>query len=241
MNENLIVENVEFYACKNSHNKYLIPTRDNFFGGIQIPHVLCDTGCSSTLLVLQEEDLVLMMNTFSSTSYLWSVRGSRGILHPITLSILPKGDKRGTMIDCKLGPWSISLPRLRFYLCYDDVMILKEVEFLSPESLTCIDNWLEQVDALKELFPDKSMAERRKMALLGQSVLNDFDCHQMSDLFFATSKEFHSFDTLPQLIEQMTEKVTYYLPELFPEFDELHDEEDFYLSSTSLPEWCLDE
>ena len=185
-----------------------------------------------------------MVESFPFDNYSWRVRNSRGtgILHPITLSIEPKGTLLGSSISCNLGPWSISLPRLRFYLSYDDVISLQEDTFsLTFGSSDCIDVWLERVNALKDLYPDSGVAERRQLALLGQEVLGRYHCFQMNDLFFATEKNFHSFEILPQLVEEMTDRVSLFLPELFPEFDELHDEEDFFCFSSPLPLWCLND
>jgi hypothetical protein len=41
----------------NHRNRSFIPSSKNYFGGIQVKKVLCDTGCSTCLLPLEENQI----------------------------------------------------------------------------------------------------------------------------------------------------------------------------------------
>jgi hypothetical protein len=46
-------EQVIAFALKNKKNRFFLPSKDNFFGGVPVPVVMVDSGCNTLLLPLR--------------------------------------------------------------------------------------------------------------------------------------------------------------------------------------------
>jgi len=201
-----------FYGFKNIHKKYFLPSTENYFSIVKVPFLLIDTGCN-TILSLKEGDIEALVNEYPKKTFGWSVRRSRGvgILNCLTLSI----ESWGKNFKCKLDYFEFEMNHLRFDICYDDALIL--INHVPAKELS---NWIREVEKLRKLFPDKKIAERKSYSLLGQSVLDNYYCHQLQNIFFTTQDiNINIVETLSKIAEKKT-----LMFDLLPNFNDLYDE-----------------
>ena len=62
-----------FISKINHRHRCFIPSTKNYFGGIQVKKVLCDTGCSTILLPLEEDKITVIFLKFSANDFIISV------------------------------------------------------------------------------------------------------------------------------------------------------------------------
>jgi hypothetical protein len=65
-----------FISKINHKNRCFIPSTRNYFGGIQVKMVLCDTGCSTILLPLEEDQITDIFLKFCMDDFIISVARS---------------------------------------------------------------------------------------------------------------------------------------------------------------------
>ncbi|CAF1456107.1 unnamed protein product [Didymodactylos carnosus] len=92
----LINKNVEGFEVRNYHGRFLIPSCDNVFGGVQIECVLIDSGSNLSLFPLpmtpdKNFDINHLMRNFPYDQYMWTIRTAYdvGLLTDTTLHIKP--------------------------------------------------------------------------------------------------------------------------------------------------------
>ena len=74
--ENVRLDGLLFISKINHRNRSFIPSTKNYFGGICVKKVLCDTGCSTILLPLEENQLSEFFSSFPASDYIISVGDS---------------------------------------------------------------------------------------------------------------------------------------------------------------------
>jgi len=221
-----------FYGFKNIYKKYFLPSTENYFSIIKVPFLLIDTGCNTISLSLKKGDIEALMHEYPKKTYGWSVRRSRGVgvLNCLTLSI----ETWSESFKCKLDYFEFEMNRLRYDICYDDALILKN--HLATKELN---DWITEVEKLRKLFPEKNIAERNTYSLLGQSVLDNYHCHQLQNIFFVTKDIYiNIIETLSKIAEKKS-----LMFELLPNFNDLYDEkhdDDGDLVDSSV-DWMEDE
>ena len=72
-------EGLLFISKVNKVGRNFIPSTKNFFGGIQVRKVLCDTGCSTTLLPIEEGRVRELFETYTAKSSIITIGGSSNV------------------------------------------------------------------------------------------------------------------------------------------------------------------
>jgi hypothetical protein len=60
---------ISFFSVMNKRRRYFLPSVKNYFGGIQIPKLLCDSGCSSSLLPVDSLETLFKIFSWTDTEY----------------------------------------------------------------------------------------------------------------------------------------------------------------------------
>jgi hypothetical protein len=188
--ENLgLPEGIKFITIVNRKDRCFIPSTKNYFGGFKVSKVLVDTGCSSILLSLEENELIQLTSKFPEPQNYWTIGGSIGVGggSPVLL-ITSTSDHEVKLCQDIIEPAPILIKTLRFSLCSDDI------------------NQLVNNRVYHSLLSDASRAKlsaystitlnRRHHALLGQSVLKLFSCFKHSDIEFYVDSVLHMDSTL---------------------------------------------
>ena len=132
-NETNLLDSVHFYALRNKHSKFMIPSEENLIDGIKYSKVLLETGCA-TLSIPYPTTLTFDAFWTRYQTYLWSVKSiGVGHHHKVALSISGGTDEA---FQIKLGSAKASVytKTLRFILPYDIVdEILKKKIFVGPK------------------------------------------------------------------------------------------------------------
>ncbi|CAF4185724.1 unnamed protein product [Rotaria sordida] len=161
----LINNNIEGFAIKNFRERFLIPSNNNIFGGIQMEYVMIDSGSNSSLFPLPMTlnntfDINILLKNFPFDKYQWSIgtaygvgardgRASQKVTPPpspdTTLHIKPK-ELNGVSvctIQCSLHidikELQFQLPYIRFSLNKDSIIVLietNEIPFLDTDKET---------------------------------------------------------------------------------------------------------
>ena len=72
-------EGLLFISKINKVGRSFIPSTENFFGRIQVRKVLCDTGCSTTLLPIEEGRVRELFETYTAKSTIITIGGSSNV------------------------------------------------------------------------------------------------------------------------------------------------------------------
>ena len=208
-----------FISKTNKGGRTFIPSTKNFFGDIQVRKVLCDTGCSTTLLPIEVGRVRELFEKYRAESSIITIGGSNnaGGYSPVLIIEHNDGSKFVVKLCQNLVGSSevLTLPRLRFSLCSDDVRTILEASDLSDR--------LNRPGREKLLEDSKShpTRARRTHALLGQSIISNTSSVRYSDVeFFVISKQYHltSWVTLHIETSKLLEQIK--LPDLFDEWED---------------------
>ena len=212
-------EGLLFISKVNKVGRNFIPSTKNFFGGIQVRKVLCDTGCSTTLLPIEEGRVRELFETYTAKSSIITIGGSSNVGgHSPVLHIERKD---GSKFDVKLcqdlvsSPEVLTLPRLRFSLCSADIQtILQESDLSARLSKYGLVRLIED----KTSHPKRA---RRTHALLGQTVISNTSSVRYSNVeFFVVNQQYPLTDwvTLHEDTLKLLEQIN--LPESFDEWED---------------------
>jgi len=181
-----VLSKVKLFAKMNRKKKYYITSKQNNFGGIEVPYALIDTGCNSLLLPIEDGQLEELFEAFPFETYHWLVSGSKGVgaLNSLVLMIKPH-DATETINATLHGNVSFQVPYLRFHLCYEDATELQSIAEIQTDKL---DNWLEVIASVRKL--GVACGTRRTHALIGQMFLQAYCCVQISELFMVLDTTF---------------------------------------------------
>ncbi len=233
---NGVSDGLLFFGLINSKGRVFIPSTKNYFGGIKVSRVLCDSGCSSLLIPIESsESLAFIFNIFSNPrKYEMTISQSRGVGGQ-SLTLIVKYHTNKERFAIKLaedilgkGVSRVDVDYLRFALSTEDISeILAKKQYASrftnPHQLLL--NQYKCID-----FP------RRTHVLLGQLVLRRFSAmkHKDCEIYF-NAAEFPfpaALGDLEEMIWNLTKDVKEALPHHFNDWedDNFHflDTEDFF-------------
>jgi hypothetical protein len=155
-----------FVARRNRKNRFYLHSKENYFGDIKFEYVMIDTGCNSFLLPLKEGQIIEIARKYNKNNSIWSFVTSRNVnSDSIVLNIESKDllakfyieDQEDNKIYSK-----IAITKLRFHLCKDDIIEIKNLFDIRSIVLTN-----------HNIDHNNIKTTRRKHALLGQSIIKD--------------------------------------------------------------------
>jgi hypothetical protein len=115
-------------------NKCFIPSTKNYFGGIQVRKVLCDYGCSTTLLPLEEDQIISLFLNFPMEDFLISVvemSSSAGRSSVLRIEYIDFKDFHVKLCQDLVGNCvSMSVEVLAFSLCSSDIKTILQTPAL---------------------------------------------------------------------------------------------------------------
>ncbi|CAF0819511.1 unnamed protein product [Didymodactylos carnosus] len=154
----------------NPRGRFVIPSSQNSFGGLQIALCAFDDGCTTLLLPLPSS-INDLCDLFPSTEYLWSTEGGAGV-GIVSTKTLKITSKVGRSINCELSsdlrPWRIQLDFLRFDISCDEPMSLLRLN-PSPFNESAFIDLLEYHYTIAKI-DKRNLRPKRKSALIGRSV-----------------------------------------------------------------------
>ena len=176
-----IPDGINVVAIMNDKYRFFLPSNENYFGGVKVSKVLCDSGFSSILLPLDSSaDLEMIINTHKAHSKLSVSNKGKGVGgNSICLKIASRGLSKMKIHVCKdiFGNSCIfETDMLRFSLFTEDIAAILEMHesafVSSPDSILILKN-------------DTKHHEHRTHALLGQKNLKNHSVikHNNVELF----------------------------------------------------------
>ena len=211
-------ESVFCFAARNRRGRFYIPLTTNSFGGLPVPHVLLDSGCS-TLLLPFPLDRGFPQDFTTPEYYSWAVSSSQGTgaVHSPVLKIKRR---MGGKFPCILaGKDQPRLEMLRFHLGSQAANRLLDPalgyrRLLDANSLTKLTDFISVLGARE--------SRERSYALLGQSYLRQVMYCQLGDVALALSTDFDGTENIKLIIGRYELK----LAPLVESFEGFHDFED---------------
>lgn len=199
-------------AKVNKKKKFFAASKHNDFGGWQVENMMVDTGCSSVLLPLRENEVLQIFEKFKPTEYRFDINESIHAAHTLKVT------KRMGRIDARLCAdvlkETIALPFLRFHLCRSDLELLTSHPALTSEQHAMIATALPSANT-----------KRRAYGIIGQSIL--FDPHVLFQLYVTAvlvDPTRFALSSWPALLAY--EDVCARLPENVDELGDDHDGDD---------------
>ena len=200
-------------AFRNEKNRFFIPSKANYFGGLKYDFVMIDNGCNSILLPYKNE----VATTFRGPEYNWKIprpAGTGAVKCP-TL-VIKRGDERAFAPMRLAGSDElILLKSLRFHLGSASAAALQDHAKLSTSNKAKLTSFLTSMGG--------SVSVERQHVLLGQAYLKTVTSVQHGSVYmmcdfnmdFPTKAE---HDIVVNLVEPM-------VVEDFEGFDALEDED----------------
>ncbi|CAF3224449.1 unnamed protein product [Rotaria socialis] len=194
---------IEGFAIKNFRERYLIPSSNNIFGGVQIEYILIDSSSNSSLFPLPMTlnntfDINILLKNFPYDKHIWSIGTAHGVglLPDTTLHIKPKESDDGSLctIKCSLHvdikPLEFQLPYIRFLLDEQSIKVLLETNEI-PFSATEKGILRSRISFFNEFgknFPSIRSTKKREYCLLGQHFLKNLCTIQINDTMVFVNK-----------------------------------------------------
>ncbi|CAF2938197.1 unnamed protein product [Rotaria sp. Silwood2] len=194
---------IEGFAIKNFRERYLIPSSNNIFGGVQIEYILIDSGSNSSLFPLPMTlnntfDINILLKNFPYDKHIWSIGTAHGagLLPDTTLHIKPKESDDGSLctIKCSLHvdikPLEFQLPYIRFSLDEQSIKVLLETNEI-PFSATekgILRSRISFFNEFEKHFPSIRNTKKREYCLLGQHFLKNLCTIQINDTMVFVNK-----------------------------------------------------
>ena len=209
-----------FISKINHKGRSFIPSSKNFFGGIQVRKVLCDTGYSTTLLPIEEEHVRELFKAYNAENSIIRIGGSNHVGGDSPVLLIDHGDGGKFNVElCQdlVGSSEIvlTLPRLRFSLCSADVQAILQASELSDR----LDKrGLDRLMKDNESHPTRA---RRTHALLGQSVISNTSSIRFSNVeFFVVPKQYRltSWRTISEETFNLLDQIN--LPKAFDDWED---------------------
>eukprot|EP01089_Gocevia_fonbrunei_P018149 TRINITY_DN6073_c0_g2_i1.p1 TRINITY_DN6073_c0_g2~~TRINITY_DN6073_c0_g2_i1.p1 ORF type:complete len:243 (+),score=21.28 TRINITY_DN6073_c0_g2_i1:92-820(+) len=180
-------------AYRNSRNRFFLPSKKNSFGGFYVSYVMVDTGCNTTLLPLQQGDLLKLGTIFPTSEYTWKITGGGvAALQSPVLSISHREQKEITVKLCEdVNEFEARITDLRFHLCYEDACDLLSIKQTDTTSILIGSHILQKfktvIEKVKKVDAQMKLAERRTHALLGQTIIGKHNLYQIRFVTIITS------------------------------------------------------
>jgi hypothetical protein len=158
---------VIFFSVMNKRRQYFLPSVKNFFGQLQIHKLLCDSGCSSSLLPIDSLETLSEILNWAGTSFKISGGKSPGNT-TISLTVTKKSVFAKFSIElCSdiIDAPTFSVDHLRFALSSDDIAWILDNE--------CAKSKFADYEIVR-LRAETKLHARRTHGLIGQQILDQF-------------------------------------------------------------------
>ena len=210
---------VEFISLMNRRKRFFLPSSKNSFGGVRVRKVLCDSGCSSLLLPIENPDIMKEIFSKFDEGYTFSVSESANVSgHSVCLVIesqSPTDYFKVNLCEDIMGASNILIKRLRFSLCSDDIDTIKE---------TYIERF-RQLDR-QRIFSGTGPLKRRTHALLGQDIMFGFCLIKYRRVELYVNPKYYKFPKNFEELQDQTESMENQLRKVLPEcFDDWEDDD----------------
>ncbi|CAF1644660.1 unnamed protein product, partial [Didymodactylos carnosus] len=189
----LIDHGIALCGVENKHKKFIIPSKLNNFGGINIQLCGFDNGCTTFLLPLPDS-LNDLYTLFPSKDFLWSIGVSKGvdIVNTRALTIKPYHGH----IDCKLAQ-DIHLAQqtidyLRFVIHPDDINNLLQLHpspFDAGEYCKLVDYHCSIIK-----IDQQYISKKRTSALIGRLLTDKYLCIKLFQMLLFIDPEIFKVD-----------------------------------------------
>lgn len=198
-----IKQYVQFFGFSSPKKRYFIPSKKNYFDGIQFPFCMFDTGCRSHLLPMDNNVRTTIFTKYSDKSlFEWNVTGGKGVaaVQSPKLSIEKRSSgKFSVEFSNDILPFCMEIDGiLKFHLAFEDAEYILDngKSLLSKKSAQILFNFLEMIKYLKDKYPKSSIAQRRNHVLIGQDIIGEFSLVQTGKIFVAVrGKEYVNIDS----------------------------------------------
>lgn len=205
-----IPEGLVFISLMNKNYRYFVPSTKNYFGGIKVSKVLCDSGCSSLLLPICSPDELDRIFELHGRTCTFTISESVGV-GGVTLCLMVKSRGLSANMEVQLccdvlgKNNSIMVDYLRFSLCSQDIadLLAKYSNYFSNVDLYRLSMEHEKSEEIKRIQAkyiwhekeedeedvlsenDDDVVKRREYALLGQKIMRGLCCikHMNCELY----------------------------------------------------------
>jgi hypothetical protein len=210
---------VEFISLMNPRKRFFLPSSKNSFGGMKVRKVMCDSGCSSLLLPLENPDTMKDLFSKFEEGYKFSVSESANVGgHSVCLiieSLSPTDNFKVNLCEDLMGQSNILIKRLRFSLCCDDIDTITE---------TYIERF-GQLDR-QRISSGTGPKKRRTHALLGQDIMFGFCLIKYRHVELYVNPKHYKFPKIFEELQDQTESIENQLRKFLPEcFDDWVDDD----------------
>ena len=210
---------IEFISLMNPRMRFFLPSSKNSFGGMKVGKVMCDSGCSSLLLPIENPDIIKEIFSKFGEDYEFSVSESANVggnsLCLVIESLSPTDNFKVNLCEDLMGQSDISIKRLRFSLCSDDIDTIKE-------------NYIERFRQLdrQRIFSGTGPLKRRTHALLGQDIMFGFCLIKYRRVELYVNPKYYKFPKNFEELQDQTESMENQLRKVLPEcFDDWEDDD----------------
>jgi hypothetical protein len=203
----------------NAKKNFFVPSTKNFFGGIQVTELKCDSGCNSMLLPITT--IHEIFKKFPCKEYRFQITHGNGTAgKTLALIVVHKDVSKSFNLEIEkdliLNPIVLNYKKLRFAICDQDKNDILKSEifkgFFTKESI----KKLNELDIVNQ--------SRRHHGLLGQSILS-----QMASLKYCECELYvnpahfklpSSFEELEMVIGSIKAHLSHRLPEGFDDWED---------------------
>jgi hypothetical protein len=208
-----IPDGLIFISLMNKNYRYFVPSTKNYFGGIKVSKVLCDSGCSSLLLPINSAEELDRIFALHGRNCSFSISESVGV-GGTTLCLMVRSRGLSANMEVQLccdvlgGGSIIRVEYLRFSLCMKDIadLVNKYAEKFSDLDLFRLtleynksheirrihakynkgkEGEEEEEEGEEGALQENDGVKRREYALLGQKIMRGLCCikHLNSELY----------------------------------------------------------
>jgi len=243
-----IPEGLVFISLMNKNYRYFVPSTKNYFGGIKVSKVLCDSGCSSLLLpIINREELDNIFKMHSDTCF-FSISESQGVGGK-TLCLMVRSRGLSANMEVQLccdvlgGGSTIVVDYLRFSLCsqdIDDLLSKYADKFSDLDQFRLLQehNKSQEIRQIHDKYDvanhessDSSEStdladrcKRREYALLGQKIMRGLCCikHMNCELYVdaAVYKLPENIQALENQMRELRDQLNMRLPMDFNDWED---------------------
>ena len=222
---------VILFSFENTKGRFFIPSKKNYFHGLEIPYVMFDSGCNSSLLPLTQGQVKDLFNKFPLTKgYRWSL-GMASSQSPTLIIKLSGSQMQAQLATDASGP-SIDFPYLRFHLSLEDVLDLMSLipSPLDTVEMSLLKEFVSMVTSIKKNHPTLKIAERRSHALFGQWFLDKFPSIQIGSvcMLVDTTFDWANATTIASNMEKNGQRLVKAIAEFNDLEDDDHNKDDEY-------------
>ena len=227
------------YALRNKKHRYFLPGKNNIFDGIICERVMFDTGCNTILPFPTQINFEDFFNKYQNGSCHISSSSGTGSLGAPTL-IVEGSSTKTFKIELENSIVPFTTKRLRFHVSLEDAVNIEKYceaiqdpnkDPLKKDDHQKLQNYIQTGTTLESSMPDIKFGVRRRHALLGQDMFQNYVVVQNScvtaliDQQLAKPAAFNEWDKVDKLFVDELKNLVKDDPEFNDLEDEDHDEE----------------